>query len=290
MLGGHSLITYLYSAGPTLPPTCRLFQLSADAHNLGRAYSPAVGCVGDIRSSLQALLPLLQTNLHPQSSRIGGLLEQAAHDRELQRVNLAQRAVREFGESQITPFVAASEMLRAIGPDTAIVDESPVTTGHVRALLSSHSYSQYYFMRSAILGWGMPAAVGVSLGLDREPVVCLVGDGSALYSPQALWTAARERLPVTFVVTNNREYNILKTFIRQRDRRSGRDTDAFIGMDLTNPAIDFCALATSLGLPSHRVKKAAEIAPALQQGIASRVPNLIEIEIGADPAEQRDTR
>jgi benzoylformate decarboxylase len=60
----------------------------------------------------------------------------------------------------------------------------------------------------------MPAAVGFSLGIDRAPVISIVGDGAALYSPQALWTAAHERLPVTFVVINNREYNILKRFMR----------------------------------------------------------------------------
>jgi benzoylformate decarboxylase len=61
---------------------------------------------------------------------------------------------------------------------------------------------------------GAPAAVGFSLGVDRGPVVSIVGDGAALYSPQALWTAAYEKLPVIFVVVNNREYNILKNFMK----------------------------------------------------------------------------
>jgi len=282
-LGGHSLITYLYSEGPTLPSHCRLFQLSDDAHNLGRVYTAALGCVGDIRSSLQALLPLLKSKAASRKPQVERLLEQAARQRRLRRADLSDRAAREMGQSKITPFVAASEALRAIGPDTAIVDESPVTMNHVRALLSSHSFRQYYFMRSAILGWGMPAAVGVSLGLDRQPVVCLVGDGSALYSPQALWTAARERLPVTFVVTNNREYNILKTFVRQREGRTARGNDSYIGLDLTHPPIDFCALATSMGLPSTRVERASEIAAVVESGIASGGPNVVEIAVGPEP-------
>ncbi|MFC0696369.1 thiamine pyrophosphate-dependent enzyme [Paraburkholderia humisilvae] len=71
---------------------------------------------------------------------------------------------------------------------------------------------------SAILGWGMPAAVGTSLQLDRNPVVCLVGDRSATYSPQALWTAAHERLPISFVVLNNGEYSILKKLCSCSDK------------------------------------------------------------------------
>jgi benzoylformate decarboxylase len=80
----------------------------------------------------------------------------------------------------------------------------------LRAFLNTACTRQYSFSRGGALDWGMPAAVGFSLDLDRAPVVSITGDGAALYSPQALWTAAHEKLPVTFVVVNNREYNILK--------------------------------------------------------------------------------
>src|SRR4029077_9160610 len=113
------------------------------------------------------------------------------------------------------------------------------------------SARQYSFARGGALGWGMPAAVGFSLGIDRAPVVSIVGDGAALYSPQALWTAAHERLPVTFVVINNREYNILKRFMRSQPHYASTRANRFIGMDILDPAIDFLALAASMGLPAH---------------------------------------
>ncbi len=160
-----------------------------------------------------------------------------------------------------------------------IVDEAPATIPHVRACLDSHSARQYLFTRSAILGWVMPAAVGTSLGLDRSPVVCLVGDGSAMYSPQALWTAAHERLPVTFVVMNNGEYNILKNYAHSQAHYLSASTDQFIGMDLCDPAIDFLALASSLGVPSRRIERADDIAGAVEEGIRSGCPNLIELPI-----------
>ena len=169
-------------------------------------------------------------------------------------------------------------MARAIGREVAIVDEAPATLGALRAFLSTESTRQYSFARGA-LGWGMPAAVGFSLGIDRAPVVSIVGDGAALYSPQALWTAAHERLPVTFVVINNREYNILKRFMRSQSHYASTRANRFIGMDIIDPAIDFLALAASMGLPSHRIDRAAEIAPTLHAAIASGVPNLIEIPI-----------
>ncbi len=180
-----------------------------------------------------------------------------------------------------TPLVAARQVTRAIGPDIAIVDEAIATSSHVRAFLDSASSRQYSFLRGGCLGWGMPAAVGQSLGLDRRPVVCLVGDGAALYSPQALWTAAHEELPVTFVVMNNREYNVLKGFMRSQPNYLSARTNRFIAMDIEQPAIDFLALARSMGVAACRVEQATDIAGAVEAGIASGHPNLIEIPISA---------
>src|SRR5581483_574883 len=159
-----------------------------------------------------------------------------------------------------TPLIEAHEVLRGVGTRATIVDESPVTMEFVRDCLRVFPTRRYMFMRSAILGWGMPAAVGVSLGLDREPVVALVGDGSSLYSPQALWTAARERLPVTFVVMNNRQYGILKGYMKEPQHGATARVTGFSGLDLVNPSIDFAALATSMGVPAFRVERAADIA------------------------------
>ncbi|SDA80202.1 benzoylformate decarboxylase [Pseudomonas sp. NFACC15-1] len=281
LLGGHSLISYQYSQGPAIPPHCRLIQLTGDGHQLGRVHGTALGLIGDIKLSLQLLLPLLDRILAPHSQAIATLRNVATHERSTRRIEVAERAKREFHTPVTTPFVAAHEAVRAIGPDVWIVDEAPVTIAHVRACLDSHSARQYLFTRSAILGWGMPAAVGTSLGLDRTPVVCLVGDGSAMYSPQALWTAAHERLPVTFVVMNNGEYNILKNYARSQAHYRSAGTNQFIGMDIRDPAIDFLALASSLGVASRRVERAGDIAEAVEDGIRSGRPNLIELPIMA---------
>ena len=127
----------------------------------------------------------------------------------------------------------------------------------------------------------MPAAFGFSLGINREPVVSVVGDGAALYLPQALWAAAYEKLPVTFVVINNREYNILKKFVKSQPHSASVRANRFIAMDIVDPAIDFDALAASMGVPARRVERATDIAPAIEAGIASGVPNLLEIPVSA---------
>ncbi|MEL6064938.1 MULTISPECIES: thiamine pyrophosphate-binding protein [unclassified Methylobacterium] len=280
-LGGKSLITVLYSEVSAVPPGVQVFQLSADVRDLGRTYATCLSTVGDIRASLDALLPLLRPRLADRADAFAGLRAQAVTARAERRAKLAAAADAAFADPVIAPLVAAREVARAVGAETTIVDEAPATLTHLRTFLDSPSAHQYAAMRGGVLGWGMPAAVGFSLGLDRAPVVCVVGDGAALYSPQALWTAAHEKLPVTFVVINNAEYNILKTFMKGQAHYASVRANRFIAMDLTDPRIDFLALAASMGVPARRVTAAADIAPAIEAGIRSGGANLVEVVVRA---------
>jgi len=276
-LGGKSLITVLYTEGSAVPQGCEVFQMSADVRDLGRTYPTKLSVVGDIRDSLRALIPQLRLKAAPQAGARLALVTEAGQAQLARRRVLQAAATAEWGEPTITPLVAAHEAMRAIGPKIPIVDEAVATSEYLRGFLDSPSPRQYAFTRGGALGWGMPAAVGTCLGLGREPVVSLAGDGAALYSPQALWTAAREKLPVTFVVMNNGEYNILKNFMRNRKDYLAARTDQFIAMDLKQPRIDFQALAAAFGVPARQITHAADIAPAIEAGIGSGKPNLIEI-------------
>jgi len=278
-LGGKSLITVLYTETSAVPPGCAVFQMSADVRDLGRTYPTRLSVVGDIRASLEALQPLLDDNCAPAASERAGLVRASADRRRERRAALEQEARAQFELQPVPPLVAAHEAARAIGPEVAVVDEAIATADSLRRFLHSRSARQYSFLRGGGLGWGMPAAVGCSLGLRREPVVSLVGDGAAMYSPQALWTAANERLPITFVVMNNREYNILKNFMRRQQHYASVRSNRFIAMDLRDPLLDFQSLARAMGVAACRIERAADIAPAIEAGIASRAPNLIEIMI-----------
>jgi benzoylformate decarboxylase len=280
-LGGKSLITILYTEGPIVPSSCAVFQMSADVRDLGRTYMTPLSVVGDIRSSLRAMAPLLRAATAPRAAAYAALVETAAGHRRARRQSLAALAASQWDAPVITPLVAAQEVARAVGPDISIVDEAIATSMHLRGFLNSHSSHQYSFLRGGALGWGMPAAIGCSLGLGREPVVCLVGDGAALYSPQALWTAAHEKLPVTFIVMNNREYNILKNFLKAQPNYLSARRNRFIAMEVTEPAVDYLAMAQSYGVPARRIERAGDIAPAIEAGIASGQANLIEIVISA---------
>ena len=132
----------------------------------------------------------------------------------------------------------------------------------------------FYGLASGGIGFAMAGAVGISVALPDRPVVAIVGDGSAMYSIQALWTAAHLKLPITYVIRNNRSYRILKERLV-----SMRGPSKFIGMDLRDPEIDFVALAQSMGVPAKRITDAQDVVPALRAAIASGVPNLLDISV-----------
>jgi benzoylformate decarboxylase len=109
-------------------------------------------------------------------------------------------------------------------------------------------------------------------------VIALVGDGSAMYTIQSLWTAAHDSIAVVFVIFNNASYRILKQRTQALKGFSAEDNH-YVAMDLVKPDLDYVGLAKAQGVPGEMVEKAAGVAPALQRGLASGGPYLVDVRI-----------
>jgi benzoylformate decarboxylase len=157
-------------------------------------------------------------------------------------------------------------------PDAIVVEEVLTAAASLAGFLHQRDRRGFYGLASGGLGFGLPGVVGISLAQPGRPVVAIIGDGSAMYGVQALWTAAHLKLPITYVIVNNRSYRILKERLV-----SMRATDRFTGMDLRDPDIDFTGLARSLGVPAERVTDAQGIVPALRAALQAGGPRLIEV-------------
>jgi benzoylformate decarboxylase len=127
----------------------------------------------------------------------------------------------------------------------------------------------FYTMASGGLGYSLPAAVGMALGRGDRHTVCLIGDGSAMYSIQALWTAAQRKLPLTAVVINNAGYGAMRSFSQVMQVRN------VPGLDL--PGLDFVRIAEGMGCDAVRVSQSSDLAPALTRGMAHEGTSLIEV-------------
>jgi benzoylformate decarboxylase len=157
----------------------------------------------------------------------------------------------------------------AMPDDAALVEEAPSHRPLMHKFMPMRGQDSFYTMSSGGLGYALPAAVGIALGRPGIRTVCLIGDGSAMYSIQALWTAAQRKLPLTVVVVNNSGYGAMRSFSQVMQVRK------VPGLDL--PGIDFVSIAQGLGCDAVRVSRSAELAPALQRGLSHIGTSLIEV-------------
>jgi benzoylformate decarboxylase len=157
----------------------------------------------------------------------------------------------------------------AMPADAALVEEAPSHRPAMQKFMPMRGQDSFYTMASGGLGYSLPASVGIALAHPDTRTVCLIGDGSAMYSIQALWTAAQRKLPLTVVVINNAGYGAMRSFSQVMQVRN------VPGLDL--PGIDFVRIAEGLGCDAVRVSKASELAPALARGLAHDGVSLIEV-------------
>jgi benzoylformate decarboxylase len=191
------------------------------------------------------------------------------------------RAEKDAGKVPISPLTLVNEIAKAVPSNVTIIDESISSGPGVKELFQCADVKSFFGLRGGGIGWGLPAALGVKLALPNRPVVALVGDGSSMYTNQALWTAARESLAVVYVIFNNASYRILKQRTKALKGFSAED-DRYVAMDLDKPLIDFVGLARSLGVPGTQVEKSSDIGPAVTRALASGGPHLVDVKI--DPS------
>jgi benzoylformate decarboxylase len=158
---------------------------------------------------------------------------------------------------------------QAMPEGTSVVEEVPSHRPAMQKFMPMPGQDSFYTMASGGLGYSLPAAVGMALGKPKQRTVCLIGDGSAMYSIQALWTAAQRKLPLTVVVINNSGYGAMRSFSQVMQVRN------VPGLEL--PGIDFVRLAEGMGCHAVRVTKAAELGEALKRGMAHEGTSLVEV-------------
>ena len=262
VIGGPVFRYYPHVPGDYLPAGARLLHITDDPAESARA---PVGdsLVADARLALEALIQLVEPGSYPPVAA-----------REL------QRELPDPPSPVLTPAEVFAALQDGRPDDAVLLLESTSNAELFHQWVPITRPRSFTLFASGGLGWALPAAVGYALaerdtGRNR-PVICVLGDGAANYSIQALYTAAQHRLPIIFLVLNNGEYGILKAFARQQD------TPGVPGLDL--PGLDFVALAQGYGCAAARVATADALAEALQRALAHPGPTVLEVPITADVA------
>jgi len=269
-LGADLLRMSVYSPVDPLPEGMPVVHVSERDWELGKNHPTEFALQANVKETLRALLPLVRAaRPGAAEARLAAL---APRNWTAQRDKARLAALEAAEEKPIDPRYLMLRIAESLPQDAVVVEEALTSSLSLPAFLPLRDPQSYYGLASGGLGFALPGAVGVSLALPQRPVVAVVGDGSALYGIQALWTAAHEKLPITYVITNNRSYRILKERLV-----SMRHSDRFVGMDIREPSIDYCALAQSMGVPAQRIVDPQDFAPALRAAAASGGPRLLEV-------------
>jgi benzoylformate decarboxylase len=273
-LGADLLRMSPYSPVDPLPDDMPVVHITERDWELGKNYPTEVAIRADVKETLRALLPVLRVG---RSSEYASQAERRLaalkpRNWSVQR-DKARREVQETASSTpIDPRYLMMRLVDALPQNAIVVEEALTATPALASFLPMRDANSFYGLASGGLGFGVPGAIGISLAQPGRPVVAAIGDGSSMYGIQGLWTAAHLKLPITYVIINNRSYRIIKERLL-----AGRKTDRFVAMDMNDPPIDFVSVAKGLGLTARCITDPHDIDGALREAIASGQPNLIEV-------------
>jgi benzoylformate decarboxylase len=279
-LGADLLRMSVRSPVDPLPEGLPVVHVSERDWELGKNHATELAIRADVKETLRALLPELQS-ARPAGyadAAAGRLRELASRNWNARRAQAREQALLSAARRPIEPAYLMSVLADALPADAIVVEEALTAAPALSAFVPAASPTSLYGLASGGLGFALPGAVGIALAQPGRPVVAAVGDGSAMYAIQALWSAAQQQLPITYVVINNGGYRILKERLLARGH-----VREFVGMDLREPPLDFVALARGFGVAAQRAADPAQLRELLQQAIASRQPQLVEV-VTADVA------
>ena len=284
VVGMDLLRQYVYhEPSRAIPESIRLVHFDEDPWQLGKNYPCEVGVLGHIKIGLQELASGLRDRMDNESrhaSRERREKRVAAH-REQRRL-FAAKVAEEALRNPISPLGLMGTIAKVLPANAAVVEEAVTTTNTTLERLGAlRNTTGYFGHRGWALGWGLGVATGAKLAWPDRPVLGILGEGAALYGIQGLWTAANQKLPVSYVICNNSQYQILKIGARGLGLPHALQ-GKYEALDLIHPEIDMVGLARAMGVEAHRVSTLDELGDRLTQAWTRDAPLLLDVPISRD--------
>ena len=273
-----------FNPEPTLSPNMKIIQIDENPWEIGKNFPVDCGLQGDIKVVLAELNELIEKRV---PSRVHEKAKNRAKEIAQRKSKLNdQLKIQIENEKDNVPISISRlmvEIKEAMTPNTVIVDECWSSSGMLRQVLDLTKPKTFFRSRKGgSIGWGLPGALGVKLGLPDKKVVAVIGDGGAAWSIQGLWTAARYCIPVTFVIMNNATYRQVK-IVRRLVLGDYPLNEKHEGMELDKPVVNFSMLAQSMGVKGETVKHPEDLNRSLKAAIHSGEPRLVEVFVENKP-------
>jgi benzoylformate decarboxylase len=284
LIGGNFFEDVWYDHASHIPEGAHVIQIETAEPRLSRSIPLDIGIVGDLPGTLTAIADGL-TKVSAEFQAAAKERNSALNTDYAQRQERARETLEKLHDvSPMAAVRAIHEISGAVGDDVIVVDESITASLEVAHQFNERANGDYYGGRGGGIGQGVAGAIGVQVARPDKRVVAISGDGSAMYSIQALWTAAHHGLPIIFIILSNREYRVLKHNLDiYRTRFDIGSNKPYPHMDLTSPSLGFPEMARGMGVTGELVTAADAIGAAVERALATSGPYLIEIEISGKP-------
>ncbi len=278
LAGGQFFEEVWYVDESPFPEDAALIQIDPAPPNLGRNYPVHVGLVGDVKKTLQALQEQI-------SQRAGDAFREGVRVRcealaamkAEENARQVERAEKARGQSPMSTAVLMEALKASLPPDVAVVGE-PITAGaDLTRTLQFQGPKDYLASRGGGIGQALPGGVGMKLAQPDRPVLAVSGDGSSLYTIQALWSAAHHMIPVVFLILNNATYRILKLNMNRYRSFAGLGGERpYVHLDLNEPDMDFVRIAQGFGVEAERVETPEAVMAAVKKAFDAGRPFLLD--------------
>jgi len=279
IVGTYMLPEVFPELGDIYAPGAKIIHFDLNAYEIAKNHRVDLGAVCDPKLSLAALAQALEKI----QSR--------------QRQDTAKQRIREIGEAKQKKIAAQLEkdiqkktgdsvsmaefcrvLAQKLPADALIFDEALTSSPEISRYLPAKNPGSYFQTRGGSLGVGIPGAIGIKLAHPEKTVVGFTGDGGSMYTIQALWSAAHQRIGAKFVICNNHNYRLLELNIQQYWKEMKIPEHAFPeSFVLNNPDIDFARLAEAMGVAAIKVEKSSEISAAIDKMLKADGPFLLDL-------------
>ncbi len=281
-VGTNVFSGFFYVPGRSLAPRTRLIHLDSAYREIGKTEPTEVALFGDPKAGLELLGQLLsEAGTGPASEEVAARKEHSRRLKIQRRADWNRRLQESWDSRPMSPERMMHEISQVLPPDAIVIDDSLSSKDALHGAIEFNTPDSVYGERIGAIGWGMGAGLGVKLAQPAAPVIAIVGDGSAMMTVQALWTAANYNIPTVYLVCNNRSYRILKLNmnIHQRDilgKEIGDDFEGYIGMDFPLP-LNLAGIAEAIGVYGRTLIDPEDIGPEIRKALESGKPAVLDV-------------
>ena len=281
-VGTNVFSSFFYFEGRSLSKNTKLIHLDSAQREIGKSEPTDIGIAADPKIGLEELTTFMEANM-PGSSReeAKGRVAKISKESKMIREISNQRLKDRFESRPMSAERMMHEIASALPDNTIIADDSVTSRTAVHSAIPFNKPGSIHGERGGALGWGMGGALGIKLAHPDRPVIAIVGDGSAMMTVQALWTASNLAIPVIYVICNNQSYRILKLNMNVYKRhvlKQESPASKYLAMDFPNP-MPLAGLAKALGIYGREIEDPKELKQAINEAVALGKPAVLDVSI-----------